>query len=121
MPRPRLARPGQSHRMHRQVGDQAASDTWVTDRLDLSLWPVCGTAHLHFSISAPRDPLAIAEDAGERESPHIDRAFFSWDEEFQNSHVISKQTDIQPVSHLAVVQSWIMSPAGKGAVGFTTN
>lgn len=79
--------------MHRQVGDQAASDSWVTGRLDLSLSPWDSQFHSH---SSTRDPVAIAEDAGERERPQF-QCILQLDEEFQISHVPSKRP-IQTVS-----------------------
>lgn len=96
------------------MGDQAASDTWVTDRLDLSLWPVCGTAHLDFST---KDPLAIAEDTGEWEALTLQRILQLGRMSFR-SLICQQQGAMQPVSHLGVVQVMDNVPSWKGGRWF---
>lgn len=100
------------------LGGQAGFE-FVTSCVGQSL----SIVHLH---SSTRDPVAIAEDAGVRSSTHS-AAYSSIGRRVSDLSYLPARQPIRPSQSTSQSVTWpssspwIPSPAGKGAVGFTTN
>lgn len=99
-------------------GGQAGFE-FVTSGVGQSL----SVVHLHWST---RNLVAIAENVSVRGSTQQCSIFFNWTKSFRLLIFTSKQAHSASLSTSQSVtwpssSPWILSPAGKGAVGFTTN